>query len=159
MPEGQRDLILVLDRAPEVRELLEMTGNRVTAPASVPEDPREVRRLQPDLVILDHFVGTDSPGWRPLRRLRADLATRPIPALVCSGAVTEVRSREGALSALDVGVVRKPFDLDELLGTVRDVLSSRQTDHLVGLVPGTPRINPVRLCQEWGESRGSDFVW
>ncbi len=151
MTRLQLDLILVLDQAPEIRELLRamltIEGYRVVAPAFFPEDPDEVVSYQPGLIILDHFLGTPSPGWRFLRRLRTNLMTRQIPVLVCTAAVAELRKREVDLTAHGVQVVRKPFDLDEFLGTIREALDSRRAGHAA---------DPVGAPTAWHQS-GSEY--
>jgi CheY-like chemotaxis protein len=84
-----------------------------------------VRDLLPDAVILDLRVGGEDTGWQILELLRLDPVTRPIPVIVCSADQQQLSVREERLRAYDVRTLAKPFDLDDLLTLVREVLASR----------------------------------
>jgi len=75
---------------------------------------------QPDLIILDIHL-PDVDGFEVCNRLRASHMTRNIPILF----LTEARDRLDKLHGLVMGVVdyiTKPFDVQELLLRVRNVL-------------------------------------
>ncbi len=92
-----------------------------------------VREARPDLVIVDLDLGGERRGgWGVLMRLRGDLATTDLPAIVVAREPTPLRVPEGVLRAIRCRVVRKPFshrdlrdlrDLIALLATIEDVLS------------------------------------
>lgn len=92
-----------------------------------------LREACPDLVIVDLELGGERRGgWQVLMRLRGDLATTDIPAIVVAGEPTLLPVPEAMLRAIRCKVVRKPFehrdlrdlcDLSALLTTIEDILS------------------------------------
>ena len=124
IPTGQmhRRHVLLCDDSPEIqdllREILEGEGYRVS-PCPEPLTLTEVRRQQPDLVVLDHMLTEgEGSGWQLLAELRADPDLARLPIVVCTGAVHKVRQEDARLRALNAQVVTKPFDIDDLLGAV-----------------------------------------
>ena len=119
MPTPRAKHILAGDDSPVIlqllREILEAEGYRVSTEPE-PLDLATVRRLAPDLVILDHMLeeGAGS-GWRLLRELREDADLASLPVVICTGAVHRVRQGEAELRAMGAGVVTKPFDIDDLI--------------------------------------------
>ncbi len=115
--------ILAGDDSPDVlallREILESEGYRVSV-SNEPLDLPAVKRIGPDLVILDHMLEDgDGSGWQLMQQLRADPQTSDLPIVVCTGAVHRVRQHRALLDRLGIGVVVKPFDIDHLLAAVR----------------------------------------
>jgi len=120
--------ILAGDDSPEVlalyRDLLEGEGYRVTlSPDDL--DLAMIKRLSPDLVILDHMI-EDGPGsgWDLLRALRQDPSTATLPIVVCTGAVQRVRENAALLHRLRARLVLKPFDIDRLLRAITQDLTT-----------------------------------
>jgi CheY-like chemotaxis protein len=74
-----------------------------------------VKDQEPDLVILDIRIDGQEAGWTILECLTLDPVTRPIPLIVCSAAIRELRAQEEHLAQYGVDVMTKPFDLDHLL--------------------------------------------
>jgi CheY-like chemotaxis protein len=56
--------------------------------------------------------------------LRMDPATTPIPIVLCTRAVHEVKALEQHLVTMGVTVVLKPFNIDQLLDAIRDRLGA-----------------------------------
>ena len=75
-------------------------------------------------MILDIFLHGDSSGWAQLDILTLDPATRGIPVIVCSAAVGTLVSARQKLARLDVTVLEKPFDLEQLIASVRAAIAS-----------------------------------
>jgi DNA-binding response OmpR family regulator len=123
-----RPHVLVIDYEPAIaelmRELLEEEGFRVSTRSDAFPDPDEIRGLQPSLIVLDYLRPGQSTGWPLLLRLRLDRDTCVIPVVLCTGATSQVKALGGDLAALDVAVVLKPFDIDELLAVVWGALST-----------------------------------
>ncbi len=111
--------ILVIDDTPEIlelfRELLEGEGYRVSLYSYAFRDLEEIKRVNPDLLILDFIIGGEEHGWQLLQKLKMDPATAPLPVILCTAAVSVVRELDGHLREKNVTVVLKPFDIDELL--------------------------------------------
>ena len=114
--------ILVINDTQEIldlfREILEDEGYRVSLYSYAIEDLDEICRLKPDLILLDLIIGREAGGWQMLQKLKMNRETASIPIIVCTAAVDVVRDLEGHLRAKGVGVILKPFDIDDLLGAV-----------------------------------------
>lgn len=100
------------------REILEEEGFEVVLSTFAPRDLDELIAVDPDLVILDFMIGYESFGWQLLQKMKMHRETDDIPTVVCTGAVQLARELEGHLTSKSVGVVLKPFDIDDLLLTV-----------------------------------------
>jgi CheY-like chemotaxis protein len=114
--------ILVVNDTQEIldlfREILEEEGYRVTLSTFTFRDLDDIITLQPDLIILDFLVGGEDYGWQLLQKVKMHRATASIPIIVCTAAVQLVRQLEGHLKEKGVGVVIKPFDIDDLIREV-----------------------------------------
>jgi DNA-binding response OmpR family regulator len=87
-----------------------------------------LRTMQPDLVIMDFVIGGELKGWQLLQAARMHRATKNIPIVICTGAVTQVNEMGANLEAHGVKVVIKPFDIDELLSVIDKVWLSLESD-------------------------------
>ena len=115
----QRRRILIVNDSQEIldvlRDLLEEEGYDVVVYSYAIRDLEEVKRIDPDLIILDFIINEETAGWQMLQKLKLDRETSDIPVIVCTAAAGLVRELEGHLRAKSVGVVLKPFDIDDLL--------------------------------------------
>jgi CheY-like chemotaxis protein len=91
-------------------------------------DLREVRRIEPDLIILDYYVGREGVGWEFLQLLRMEDATAAIPVLICTTAVKLVQEIAAYLATKRVSVLRKPFESRDLVNAVHSAM--QQNDDL-----------------------------
>jgi two-component system response regulator VicR len=103
-------------------------GFRVTTDDKADEKIEDIIELAPDLIILDFLWINDDSGWRLLQILKLDPRTSPIPLLLCTAGVKEAEALLPQLQELDVSVVYKPFNIEQLLNVVYQRL---------------PRIEPV----------------
>jgi adenylate cyclase len=118
--------ILVVDDEPEIalliRSRLESEGYQISVAADGVEALRKARVVRPDLIVLD-VVLPKLDGGQVFAKLREDKKTRKIPIIF----LTALKAKESDLElGNDVGlhtVFAKPFDPDELLGTIRDMLA------------------------------------
>ena len=117
-------LILIVDDQPInvqlLKRKLEREGLQVVAAYSGIEALDLVRKVKPDLVLLDVMM-PDMDGIEVCQRLQASDDTRAIPVIF----VTARTSKEGKLEGLSVGAVdyiTKPIDLDETLARVQTQL-------------------------------------
>jgi CheY-like chemotaxis protein len=114
----KRKHVLVIDDDAGVQRLLQMilepAGYAVTAIDSALGAMTTVRRLQPDVILLDLALPYRS-GASLLDELKADAATADVPVLVVS-ANTHVLPTERR--ALAVDIIAKPFDAEGLLAAV-----------------------------------------
>ena len=110
-----------------VRELLEGEGYQVSVSVET-LDVSRIKALAPDIIVQDLlFAGTQESGWRflTLARLEPDLAR--IPIILCTAATETVNDPAMAenLNRLGVRVVLKPFNLDDLLIAIHEVLTAQ----------------------------------
>jgi len=74
-------------------------------------------------VILDLYLHGENAGWEQLEILTLDPATRGIPVIICSAAIASLADHREKLARLDVAVLEKPFDLEQLSAAVESALA------------------------------------
>jgi DNA-binding response OmpR family regulator len=120
--------ILVINDTQEIldafRYILEDEGYEALLYSYTFTNVQDIEQLKPDLIILDYLFGTEKSGWQTLQLLKMHRSTAQIPVIVCTAATREVREIEGYLSAHDIQLVAKPFDIDDLLEAVRRALAA-----------------------------------
>jgi len=82
-----------------------------------------IKKEAPALVILDLIMHTPDDGWGLLELLRLDPVARTTPVIVCSGDMRSLRENREKLREKYCTVLEKPFDVEQLLAKVREVLS------------------------------------
>lgn len=112
-------------------------GYEVSLHSYSTRDIDEVKKVMPDLIISDHMPTKDEQGWQFLQKLKMTPETAKIPIIICTTNMKVVRESEGHLAAKGVLVVAKPFDIDELLGAVEELIGKADQPGL-----GTTSINP-----------------
>ncbi len=121
--------ILIIDDDPSILEMmrlvLEGEGNyRVTTVEIVFEDAADVERLEPQLILFDFLMQGRQMGWTLLQNLKLYRPTKNIPLVLCTAALSDVLEQEPILAQKGIPLLSKPFDVDELLHIVKQVLSS-----------------------------------
>ena len=133
---------MVIDDTPEIRalfqELLAEEGYEVVAYADAIRDLAEVERVQPDLIILDHIIAGEAVGLTILQQLKRRRSTAQIPVIVCTAAANDVEEMEGSLKGKGVGLVLKPFAIDDLLAAVDQALERGRGGGRLQLLPHVP---------------------
>ena len=119
--------ILVVDDEPDVVEIvrvrLEREGHSVASAADGPTGLMSAFVRQPDLVILDVMMpGID--GFEVLRRMKNDARTARTPVILLTARTDFSSVARGWNMDVD-NYVTKPFEVDELAETVRNVLTYR----------------------------------
>ncbi len=102
-------------------DLLTEEGYRVSFVAD--HDIAEVKRLRPDVLLLDYRDDGHGSGWDFLTSLRADAETAGIPAIFLTADHQAIEAQAGPLAALAARAVLKPFDLDDLVAAVAAALA------------------------------------
>lgn len=73
-----------------------------------------VRKERPDVILLDLRLNSTRSGWDILRELRDDPSTAVVPVILFTADRRALQENEGRMKDLTVGVLCKPFELDEL---------------------------------------------
>jgi CheY-like chemotaxis protein len=115
--------ILIINDTQEILELFraileEEMGHEVILDSYKPHMLEVIKDIMPNLIISDHVFGEEKIGFQLLQRLKMDRVTANIPVIICSAAVKDLKEMEGFLTAKGVGVLYKPFDVDELIQLV-----------------------------------------
>ena len=134
--------IMVVNDTQEIldlfRDILTEEGYEVFLYSYAIQDLAEVKRIKPDLIILDHIIGGEAVGWQMLQKLKMRRSTAKIPVVVCTAATNAVQEMEGYLKSKDVSLVLKPFDIDDLLLAIRTALT-------VHASPSYPQVGEKQL--------------
>ncbi len=107
---------------------LQSAGYQVFTALDGSEGVAAVRRVKPDLVLLDITFPPDSSGmsWDGFRIMdwlhRVD-ETKKIPIIVISGVVEE-KNRQRAISSGAVAFFAKPVNFDEMIRVIRETLGA-----------------------------------
>ena len=120
--------IMVINDTEEILELFrqilhEEAGYDVTLCSFEPQMLVHVNGTKPDLIISDHVFGEEKIGFQFVQKLKMNRETADIPVIICSGAIKELKEIEGYLTMKNIGVLYKPFDIDELLALVEKKLA------------------------------------
>jgi len=108
------------------RTLLEEEGYEVVLAGFPFQQISDIERINPDLIILDFVFGDQKTGWQMLQMLKMRRSTATIPVIACTAALDLVREQEGYLVSQDVHVIFKPFDIDQLLTSIKQALQSHE---------------------------------
>ena len=127
MPRSRRPLVLVVEDDPDLGDTIVTFLKEEGLDSKLARDGdqamRLVDQLSPAAMILDLMMPRRD-GFSVLRELRADGRIGNLPVIV----VTAIFGLSERLYATELGAadyVTKPFELDELLVRVRNVLASR----------------------------------
>lgn len=126
--QEERKHIFVINGVPEflnlMRDVFQDERYNVTTTNFVPNSFDQIVALQPDALIVDIVVGQQA-GWELLERLYAGVSTTGIPVLVVSTApyLLEQAQEQAARFGTHHYLV-KPFDLDELLAAIEDMIGT-----------------------------------
>ena len=105
--------------------LLEGEGYEVRACTTGDEALPLIREWRPELVLLDiRMEGLN--GWDTLTLMQQDPATHDVRVLVTSGAVEEVSAAKGWLRAQGHDYIALPFDVDEFVAKVKQMVGEPQ---------------------------------
>jgi DNA-binding response OmpR family regulator len=119
--------IMVINDTQEILELFQLIlgdeGYEVVIASFTTHEIPEIRRVKPDLLILDYAVGKEGQGWQLLQKLKMVKDTAHIPVIVCTTAMRLAKDIEGYLTSKGVLIVPKPFDVEQLLDAVNKSLS------------------------------------
>lgn len=121
---GQR--VLVVDdnklNREAIRTVLQLDGYEVEDVGSGQEALENIRANPPDALLLDIMM-PDMDGFQVLQQLQDEVAVRRFPIIMLTG-LSDTEQIERATKLGACAYVVKPFEPDELLGTVKFCLDT-----------------------------------
>ncbi|WP_412468576.1 response regulator [Pedobacter sp. KLB.chiD] len=115
--------LLICDDDVDIVEMLEIVFEDCGVEVISETDSKKVlaliTHLHPDLVLMDLWMPVIT-GDQVLKRMRADSGLSSIPVLIMSAAQD---GREVAMQAGADGYIAKPFDVDQLLKRVQEMIA------------------------------------
>jgi len=126
--EGARDVVLIVDDVPEnlsiLHALLDQSGYTVLVATDGPSALDRVKRLPPDLILLDAIMpGLD--GFETCLRLKENLETRYIPVMFMTG-LTETEHILRGFQAGGIDYITKPIRPAEVVARIASHLRNAQ---------------------------------
>jgi len=103
--------------------LVETGGCDVVTAMGGAEGLEAARRESPDLILLDIMM-PEMDGWEVLKHLKSDPITAPIPVLIFTAYELDPGKRDTVRDETS-GLVRKPFEPEELVDIVRRTAASK----------------------------------
>jgi DNA-binding response OmpR family regulator len=127
MAEIKRKVVCVEDE-PEIIDLIRLILGRkgfdLTGATGGLEGLEAIRRVKPDLVLLDLMM-PDMDGWEVYQQMKADPELKNIPVIVVTAKAQSIDKILGLHIAKVDDYVTKPFGPQELLQSVERVLAAK----------------------------------
>lgn len=117
-------IVVVNDSGPSrehVVDALERDGYAVVPCAEVARAHAVVRATMPDLVMLDSR-DAEARNWHASAMLKLDAQTSAIPVLLCLADDPDHAALTARAGAMGCSILVTPFEPDDLLGRIRDLL-------------------------------------
>ena len=128
MAEENKKVVCIEDE-PEMIDLVKLILGRkgfdLTGAMGGREGLAAVRRIKPDLVLLDLMM-PDMDGWEVYQQIKADEELSDIPVIVVTAKAQSIDKVLGLHIAKVDDYVTKPFGPQELLQSVERVLSRKE---------------------------------
>jgi len=129
-------VIVVVDNDEPFRDLLTDVlsdeGYRVVTSTTAADALETIRQARPALVILDLRMEVPDSGIQLIRAIRNNPLTATLPLLICSADIAGMSLHAPFLREHHVPTLNKPFDLDRLLGLVRQLIAPRDASDAQG---------------------------
>ena len=131
----EKKLVVCIEDEPEMIDLVKLILRRAdfdfVGAVGGREGLNAVRRLKPDLVLLDLMM-PDVDGWEVYRQMKADDELREIPVIVITAKAQSIDRVLGLHIAKVDDYITKPFGPHELLESVNEILGVESADANVG---------------------------
>ena len=121
--------IVVVNDSPEFLEVMADLLHDHHYAATVIDGDRDeavdlVRAAEPDGLIIDLRLGREGlHGWDVLQQIRRDPKLSELPTVICSADLEGLEGLQGDVAGMRrVTTLKKPFSIDQLLATLRQVL-------------------------------------
>jgi two-component system alkaline phosphatase synthesis response regulator PhoP len=102
--------------------LLAREGYEVACYASGAKAYEPVRARPPDAILLDLRMERPDAGLKLLELFKLDPVLSTTPIIVCSADLVQLRTQEAYLKSKGCVVLRKPFELSDLLTLLQQVV-------------------------------------
>ena len=126
MPEEKKTVVCVEDE-PEMIDLVKLIlgrkGFELVGAVGGREGLETVRKLKPDLVLLDLMM-PDMDGWEVYQQMKADDDLKDIPVIIVTAKAQSIDKVLGLHVVKVDDYVTKPFGPQELLQSVNKVLGA-----------------------------------
>jgi CheY-like chemotaxis protein len=116
--------ILVVDDEPEILMLVKMMLEKHgydTIEARNGDECLEKLKEKPDVIVLDVMMPGDD-GWEVCRKIKKDQESKDIPVILLTVRTSEKSRKKSIEYAGADAHVNKPFEMSELLETVKNLL-------------------------------------
>jgi DNA-binding response OmpR family regulator len=127
----ERKLVVCIEDEPEMIDLVKLILRRAdfefVGAVGGREGLNTVRRLKPDLVLLDLMM-PDVDGWEVYRQMKADDELKGIPVIVITAKAQSIDRVLGLHIAKVDDYITKPFGPHELLESVNSILGMEGTE-------------------------------
>jgi len=127
----ERKLVVCIEDEPEMIDLVKLILRRAdfefVGAVGGREGLNTVRRLKPDLVLLDLMM-PDVDGWEVYRQMKADDQLKGIPVIVITAKAQSIDRVLGLHIAKVDDYITKPFGPHELLESVNSILGMESTE-------------------------------
>jgi len=127
MAEVKRNVVCIEDE-PEMIDLIRLIlgrrGFELTGAMGGREGLEAIRRVKPDLVLLDLMM-PDMDGWDVYQQMKADDDLKDIPVIIVTAKAQSIDKVLGLHIAKVDDYVTKPFGPQELLQSVERVLGAK----------------------------------
>ncbi|MGC9358507.1 MAG: response regulator transcription factor [Anaerolineae bacterium] len=125
MTDGEKRVVVCIEDEPEMIDLIRLILGRkdfeLVGAVGGREGLETVRRLKPDLVLLDLMM-PDIDGWEVYQQMKADAELKDIPVIVVTAKAQSIDKVLGLHIAKVDDYVTKPFGPQELLASINKVL-------------------------------------
>ena len=128
MAEEKNTVVCIEDEAEMidlVKLILGRKGFDLTGAMGGREGLEAVRRIKPDLILLDLMM-PEMDGWEVYQQMKADEELKDIPVIVVTAKAQSIDKVLGLHIAKVDDYVTKPFGPQELLQSVERVLSKKR---------------------------------
>lgn len=128
----ERKKILIVDDESKIRELLEVrlsaAGYEVIQAQHGEEGVERAKEHLPDLILMDVMMPR-MDGGEAVKCFQEDPATKDIPVIFLTAIITKEEEENQAfgiqLNAKQHRFIAKPFDLQDLLAQIKEVLNNQ----------------------------------
>lgn len=125
MAEEGKKVVVCIEDEPEMIELVKLIlgrrGFKLVGAVGGREGLETVRKLKPDLVLLDLMM-PDMDGWEVYQQMKSDKVLKDTPVIVVTAKAQSIDKVLGLHIAKVEDYVTKPFGPQELLQAVNKVL-------------------------------------